>query len=106
MNLKQVIESAGVPAERGVYTGKKKPAAYCTFIRLLKDAALRADDRESCGREMYRVTLFHKGNFEALLETLTGKLEEAGGYVSVDTEHYEAETGYWIVPVTVEMLKE
>ena len=33
-SIKEVIESAGLPAERGVYTGKKKPAAYCTFLRL------------------------------------------------------------------------
>mgnify|MGYP006922428224 CR=1 FL=1 len=60
-SIKEVIESAGLPAERGVYTGKKKPAAYCTFLRLHKGAAVNADDEESSGREVYRLTLFCKG---------------------------------------------
>lgn len=106
-NVKEVIESAGLPAERGVYTGKEKPAAYCTFLRLNKGAAVCADDKESSGRELYRVTLFCKGNFEERLEMLTGKLEAAGFYINgVDAERYETETGYWLVPVTIEILKE
>ncbi|MCM1219295.1 MAG: hypothetical protein NC548_32855 [Lachnospiraceae bacterium] len=106
-SIKEVIESAGLPAERGVYTGKCKPAAYCTFLRLNKSAAVSADDKESSGRELYRVTLFCKGNFEGRLELLTGKLAAAGYYINgVDAEHYETETGYWLVPVTIEILKE
>lgn len=106
-SIKEVIESVGLPAERGVYTGKKKPAAYCTFLCLNRGAAVRADDRTSCGRELYRVTLFCKGNFKERLELLTEKMEAAGFYInSVDTEQYETETGYWLIPVTIEILKE
>lgn len=106
-SLKEVLESAGLPAERGVYTGKKKPAAYYTFLRLLKGAAVNADDTESSGRELYRVTLFHKGDFEAQLEKTLEVLTAAGAYInSVDTESYETETGYWLVPITIEILKE
>lgn len=106
-SIKEVIESAGLPAERGVYTGKDKPPAYCTFLRLNKGAAVCADDKESSGRELYRVTLFCKGNFEKRLELLAGKLTAAGFYNNgIDTEHYETETGYWIVPMTIEILKE
>ncbi len=106
-SVKGVIESAGLPAERGVYTGKKKPAAYCTFLRLHKGAAVSADDEESNGRELYRLTLFCKGNFEPQLEALNGKLKAAGFYINgIDTEHYETETGYWLIPITIEILKE
>lgn len=106
-SLKEVLESAGLPAERGVYTGKKKPAAYYTFLRLLKGAAVNADDKESSGRELYRVTLFHKGDFETQLEKTLEVLTAAGAYInSVDTESYETETGYWLVPITIEILKE
>lgn len=106
-SLKEVLESAGLPAERGVYTGKKKPTAYYTFLRLLKGAAVNADDKESSGRELYRVTLFHKGDFEAQLEKTLEVLTAAGAYInSVDTESYETETGYWLVPITIEILKE
>lgn len=106
-SLKEVLESAGLPAERGVYTGKKKPAAYYTFLRLLKGAAVNADDMESSGRELYRVTLFHKGDFETQLAKTLEVLKAAGAYInSVDTESYETETGYWLVPITIEILKE
>lgn len=106
-SLKKVLESAGLPAQRGVYTGKKKPAAYYTFLRLLKKAAVSADDKEKVRKELYRVTLFCKGDFEAQLERTLEKLREAGYYInSVDEENYETETGYWLVPITIEELKE
>lgn len=106
-SLKEILESAGLPAQRGVYTGKKKPTAYYTFLRLLKKPVTNADDKESSSAEMYRVTLFHKGDFEAQLEKTQEVLLAAGVYInSVDAEYYETETGYWVVPITIEILKE
>ena len=78
LSLKEILESAGLPAQRGVYTGKEKPAAYYTFLRLLKRAATCTDDRESGSRELYRVTLFHKGDFEKQLEKTLEVLRAAG----------------------------
>ena len=99
MSLKEVLESAGLPAQRGVFTGKKK--------RLLGTAAVNADDDESDGKEMYRVTLISKVDFEAQLEKTKEALKAAGFYInSVDMESYETETGYWLVPITIEYLKE
>lgn len=106
-SLKKVLESAGLPAQRGVYNGRDKPRAYYTFLRLLGTPAVNADDTESESKEMYRVTLFHKGDFEAQLNKTLEVLREADIYInSVDTESYETETGYWLVPITIEILKE
>lgn len=106
-SLKEVLEKAGLPAQRGVYTGKAKPAAYYTFFRLLKGAALRTDDNDSGSKELYRITLFYKGDFEEQLNKTLEVLKAAGYYInSVDTESCETETGYWIVPITIEILKE
>ena len=106
-SLKEVLESAGLPTQRGVYSGKEKPAAYYTFLRLLKNTAVNADDEAAAERELYRVTLFHKGDFEAQLAKTLEVLRAAGAYInSVDAEYYETETGYWIVPITIELLKE
>jgi len=56
---------------------------------------------------MYRVTLFHKGDFEAQLDKTKEILKAAGVYInSIDAESYEVETGYWLVPITIEILKE
>ncbi len=105
--LKEVLESAGLPAQRGVFTGKEKPPAYYTFLRLLGSPAVNADDEESESKEMYRVTLFHKGDFERQLSETLEVLRAAGAYInSVDAESYETETGYWLVPITIEILKE
>lgn len=105
--IKEVLESAGLPAERGIFTGEKKPTAYYTFLRLLKEAAASADDKEVAGRELYRVTLFHKGDFEAQLNKTLEVLTAAGAYInSVDAETKESDTGYWVVPITIELLKE
>lgn len=52
-------------------------------------------------------TLFHKGDFEAQLDKTKEVLKAAGVYInSIDAESYETETGYWLVPITVEILKE
>ena len=78
-----------------------------TFLRLLGTPALNADDEEKDSREMYRVTLFHKGDFEAQLDKTKEILKAAGVYInSIDAESYEVETGYWLVPITIEILKE
>lgn len=106
-SIKEILESAGLPAQRGVYTGRCKPKAYYTFLRLLGDAVVNADDTESESGEMYRVTLFYKGDFEAQLNKTLEVLRAADVYInSVDTENYETETGYWLVPITIEILKE
>lgn len=57
MSIQEILESAGLPAQRGVYTGRDKQDAYYTFLRLLGTPAVNADDEEKERREMYRVTL-------------------------------------------------
>ena len=106
-SLKKVLESAGLPAQRGVYNGRDKPKAYYTFLRLLGTSGIDADDTESEHKELYRVTLFYKGDFEEQLSKTLEVLRAAGAYInSVDAESYETETGYWLVPITIEILKE
>lgn len=106
-SIKEILESAGLPAQRGVYTGKTKPKAYYTFLRLLGTTAVNADDTESESKEMYRITFFYKGDFEAQLNKTLEVLRAADIYInSVDAESYETETGYWLVPITIEILKE
>lgn len=105
-SLKNILESAGLPVQRGVYNGRDKPRAYYTFIRLMRAPAMNTDDTESETKEMYRVTLFDKDDFEAQLEKTLEVLKAAGIYInSVDEENYETETGYWLVPITIEILK-
>lgn len=105
MTLSEILNDI-LPAERGIYKSKDKPIQYITFLRISKNSALQADDETDMWKEVYRVNLFSKVDFEERLEELTKKLKKAGYYMSVDTEDYEVKTGYWKVPITVEYLKE
>ena len=108
-DLKEVLESAGLPAQRGVYTGESKPAAYYTFLRIMANALVETEDMNTAkeSKEMYRVTLFHKEDFEKQLQNTLEKLKAAGYYInSVDAENYETDTGYWVVPITIQILRE
>lgn len=86
----------------------KKSVGYSEYFKSQQTGKLvNADDEEKERREMYRVTLFHKGDFEAQLDKTKEVLKAAGVYInSIDAESYETETGYWLVPITVEILKE
>ena len=46
-------------------------------------------------------------DYEAQLKKTLEVLRAADIYInSVDMESYETETGYWLVPITIEILKE
>ena len=106
MALKDTLESV-IPAERNIFTAKTKPRQYCTFMRVLEQAAVSADDEEKATQIIWRVTLFSKGDYEATLTALKRALKAAGYYVnSIDAEQLDEETGYTFIPLTIEQLIE
>lgn len=106
MALKDTLESV-IPAERNIFTAKTKPRQYCTFMRVLEQAAVSADDEEKITQIIWRVTLFSKGDYEATLTALKRVLKAAGCYVnSIDAEQLDEETGYTFIPLTIEQLIE
>lgn len=106
MALKDTLESV-VPAERNIFTAKSKPRQYCTFMRVLEQPAVSADDEEKATQLIWRVTLFSKGDYEATLTALKKELKAAGYYVnSIDAEQHDEETGYTFIPITIEQLIE
>lgn len=107
-DLKAIIQSCGIPAERLVYTGRDKPKAYATFQTVTASGLQAADDTTAEKKITSRVTLFTKGDYTQLHRTLIEKLEAAGYYINEElgAENYEPETGYYVVPITVQELKE
>ncbi|NCB92889.1 MAG: hypothetical protein EOM40_10080 [Clostridia bacterium] len=105
--LKEILETIA-PAERCIYTGKVKPRKYFTFQTILNQTALSADDEEKLGQSTYRVTFYSKDDYEADLEKTIKALKAAGYYIqsSNEGESYETDTGYWLVPITIQLLKE
>lgn len=109
-SIKEVLQQSGYPAARLVWKvkkGQEKPATYYTFQRITRQPALVADDEVKEETETFLVRIITKHDFEALVDTTVKNLRAAGyGVTSVDQENYEEATGYWIVPITTQKVKE
>lgn len=106
-NIKKVLEKSGIPAVRLVWKLKQKPNTFYTFQRINRQPVVEADDEVKEETELWRVRLITKTDFENLLDETVKNLREAGYVVSsIDQELYEEATGYWIVPITIKILKE
>lgn len=109
-NIKQVLQKSGVPAVRLVWKvrkGEEKPKTYQTFQRITQTPTVSADDQPKVEAETWYVRIITKEDYEDLVDTTVKNLREAGFYVpSIDQETYEPETGYWIVPITAQIIKE
>ena len=108
--IKEVLEQSGVPAARLVWRvkkGEQKPDTYYTFQRVTRVPIINADDTTKEEVETYLVRIITKLDFEDIVDTTVTNLRAAGyGVQSVDQEAYEEATGYYIVPITVQKLKE
>lgn len=109
-SIKEVLQQSGYKAARLVWkvrNGQTKPETYYTFQRVTRQPALVADDEVKEEAETYLVRIITKRDFEDLVDTTVKNLRAAGyGVTSVDQEIYEEATGYWIVPITTQLVKE
>ena len=108
--IKEVLEQSGYPAARLIWKvkkGQEKPGTFYTFQRVTRIPAVMADDEVKEEAETYLVRLITKTDFEDLVDATVENLRAAGyGVTSVDQEIYEEATGYWIVPITIQKVKE
>ena len=109
-SIKEVLQQSGHPAARLVWkvkSGQTKPETYYTYQRVTRQPAITADDEVKEETETYLVRIVTKCDFEALVDTTVKNLRAAGyGVTSVDSEVYEEATGYFIVPITAQKIKE
>lgn len=102
--LKTTLEGLGVPVERLVFTGNA-PIFFTYQFVLGADTAFADDDNEA-EEFMYRVDLYTKGDFFALLRRTKQALKAAGFYgITVDPEIYERDTGYYHVPIEMKYME-
>ena len=109
-HLNTVLTALGLPVRRLLYEllpGEELPAAYITFQNIVRQPNAFADDDNTEVLNVYRVNLFSKSNYKDTLKELITALK-TGGFVisSVDGELYERETGFFHVPVTINILEE
>ena len=67
----------------------------------MSEVYIRSQNKEKLYRLGGNYACVEYGEYEDV------KKKRAGVYInSIDAESYETETGYWLVPITVEILKE
>lgn len=102
--LKSALDTLGVPVERLRYTGKA--STFITFQLVLGRHTGFADDDNEGAEYIYRVDIFAKGNFVALLRQTVRALKDAEFYgITVNPEVYEDDTGYNHVPIEIKYLE-
>ncbi len=103
--LKVTLEKLNYPVARMIYEGKED--IFFTFTRVVQTPINYSDDESHGNSHVYRVNLFTKGNFEALLANTIEILKTDGFTIlSVDGEIYEKETKLYNVPITVNIYEE
>lgn len=102
--LKTTLEGLGAPVERLVFTGNA-PVFFTYQFVLGADTAF-ADDESGAEEFLYRIDLYTKGDFFALLRRTKQALKAAGFYgITVDPEVYEQDTGYYHVPIEMKYME-
>ena len=93
--LKSTLDALGVPVERLRYTGEAA-AEYITFQTLHGGETAHADDDGNAYEHNYRVDIFSRGDYTALLRQVKRALKTAGFYgITVNAEMFEADTNYY-----------
>lgn len=102
--LKTTLEGLGAPVERLVFTGNA-PVFFTYQFVLGADTAF-ADDESGAEEFLYRIDLYTKGDFFALLRRTKQALKAEGFYgITVDPEIYEQDTGYYHVPIEMKYME-
>ena len=102
--LNSALKGLGHPVSRLYYTGKA--ATFFVFQRILSKPDGYADDDNTVTAHTYRVDLYSKSDFIALLNQTVSALKNTGFTVdSIDAEIYESDTGYYHVPLTINFLE-
>lgn len=105
--IHEVLKAIGVPVQRGIYTARDRPKSYITYARIQTREIAKADDGKGESVEQWRVNVVCRGDFEDLLEETKKTLRRAEYCISdVGAEIYDEDTGYWMIPINAEILKE
>lgn len=102
--LKSTLLSLGVPVERLKYGGKAK--TFITYQLVVGRDIHFSDDENEAEEYTYRVDIYSKSDYIALLRRLKKALKEAGFFgIVIDPEVYEGDTGYYHVPVEIKYME-
>ena len=104
--LNTIAESCGVPVETGVFSDAV-PDTYLVLTPLSDSFDLHADNRPGIDTQEVRLSLFTKGSYTKLKNSLVRALLGADFYIT-DRRYigYETETGYHHYAIDVAQIYE
>ena len=102
--LKTTLEGLGYPVERLKYDGKAK--TYITYQLVVGRDVHFSDDENGAEEFTYRVDIYSRGDYIALMRSAKRALKEAGFYgITFDPEVFDENTGYYHVPVEIKYME-
>lgn len=109
--IKRVCGALGFPLAHIFYDTcgckKEKPDTYFTYQLLAGVGVAFADDENTATETTWRVDLYAKDDYTALLPRVIKAFKDAGFYgVTVEAELYETDTRYCHVPIEIKFLLE
>jgi hypothetical protein len=92
--VKTLLETLNIPIETGAFTGEA-PNEYIVLVPLADSFPLNADDEPQTDKQELRISIFTKGNYIKLKNSITGRLITHFFYIT-DRRYngYETDTGY------------
>ena len=92
--LTDIVSALDIPVETGVFSDKA-PNTYVVIVPISETFDLQADDKPNINIEEARLSLFSKGNYTAVKNTLVRSLLTAD-YTITARQYigYETDTGY------------
>ena len=92
--VKSLLETLNIPIETGVFTGEA-PNEYIVLVPLADSFPLNADDEPQTDKQELRISIFTKGNYIKLKNSITGRLITHFFYIT-DRRYngYETDIGY------------
>ena len=102
--LKITLKELGYPVERLKYDGKAK--TYITYQLVVGRDVHFSDDENGAEEFTYRVDIYSRGDYIALMRSAKRALKKVGFYgITFDPEVFENDTGYYHVPMEIKFVE-
>lgn len=102
--IKAALGGLGFPVARLLFKGKAP--TYITYQFVMVSEVDFSDDENEAAESIYRIDIYSRSDYTALLQSAKRALKLAGFYgIRVEAELYESNSGFFHVPITVRYLE-
>jgi hypothetical protein len=97
--LIRIADVMGLPVQTGVFE-RKQPNQYLVIVPMVDSFALYADDYPQYNESEVRLSLYTKGNYTTLADTLVHRLLE-NDFTITNRSYIEYDSGYYHYEIDV-----